>query len=270
MVGSGPELFAVWGYVIANTVDSQVELNPRHVAGLLGMSPEAVQQCIERLCTPDPESRSKVADGRRLIREGEFAYFVPNHAAYRAVRDERDRREYNRLKKAEGRARGVNVRVKKSKRVNARVKRSTRESTVSAQAEAEAETTAASAAAVVPAAAQRSAAATWDILRGNLDTQHLEAIERLVRASQRPDAVLACIRAAGPGGMDEQVGVGWADVGKACFELAATSGEFAPVRLRAFIRKLHEAPPLDPTERPGDAARRRAAELERAAKGGES
>src|SRR5437764_3418159 len=178
MVGSGPELVAVWGYVIANTVDSQVELNPRHVAGLLGMSPEAVQQCIERLCTPDPESRSKVADGRRLIREGEFAYFVPNHAAYRAVRDERDRREYNRLKKAEGRARGVNVRVKKSKRVNARVKRSTRESTVSAQAEAEAEaeTTAASAAAVVPAAAQRSAAATWDILRGNLDTQHLEAI----------------------------------------------------------------------------------------------
>ncbi len=129
MVGAGPEMFAVWGYVVANTVASQVELNPRHLASLIGMTPEAVTKCIERLCGPDPESRSKKANGRRLIREGEFAYFVPNHEAYRAVRDEHDRREYNRIKKAEGRSKGVNTRVK----------RSTRVSSVSAQAEAEAE-----------------------------------------------------------------------------------------------------------------------------------
>ncbi|HEX9239228.1 MAG TPA: hypothetical protein VF910_01060 [Candidatus Bathyarchaeia archaeon] len=129
MVGAGPEMFAVWGYVVANTVASQVELNPRHLASLIGMTPEAVIKCIERLCGPDPESRSKKANGRRLIREGEFAYFVPNHEAYRAVRDEQDRREYNRIKKAEGRSRGVNTRVKRSIRV----------SSVSAKAEAEAE-----------------------------------------------------------------------------------------------------------------------------------
>lgn len=132
MVGAGPEMFAVWGYVVANTVGSQVELNPRHLASLIGMTPDAVAKCIERLCEPDPHSRSKKHNGRRLIREGEFAYFVPNHEAYRAVRDEHDRREYNRVKKAESRAR-------LAKRVKMPVNASIRESTMSAQAEAEAE-----------------------------------------------------------------------------------------------------------------------------------
>lgn len=118
MFGAGPELFAVWGYVIANTVESQIELNPIAIAPALGMTPEAVARCINKLCEPDPNSRSKVADGCRLIREGQFAYHVPNHNSYRLVRDEQDRREYNRLKKAEGRSRGVNTRVKKSIRVS--------------------------------------------------------------------------------------------------------------------------------------------------------
>ena len=153
MVGAGPELFAVWGYVIANTVGGQVELNPAYLAPVLGMSPDAVRQCIDKLCAPDPASRSKKAQGRRLIREGEFAYRVPNHFAYRAVRDEQDRREYNRRKKAEGRARGVNTRVKQSRR----------ESSVSAKAEAEAEaeadltTTTESKALVAPVGATGSA-----------------------------------------------------------------------------------------------------------------
>ena len=29
-------VFAVWGYIIANTINSQVEVNPRHVALLIG------------------------------------------------------------------------------------------------------------------------------------------------------------------------------------------------------------------------------------------
>jgi hypothetical protein len=40
-----------------------------------------------------------------LVREGEFAYRVPNFAAYRAIRNEEERREYNRIKKAEQRER---------------------------------------------------------------------------------------------------------------------------------------------------------------------
>ncbi len=129
MFGAGPDVFAVWGYVIAHTVNSQVELNPRPIAAAIGMSEERVSAAIELLCAPDTRSRNKDHEGRRLIREGEYAYFVPSHERYRAIRDENDRREYNRTKKAEGRARGVNTRVKESIRV----------SSVSAQAEADTE-----------------------------------------------------------------------------------------------------------------------------------
>lgn len=146
MLGAGADVFAVWGYVIANTVASQVELNPQLLAPMIGMTPEAAQLAIDFLCAPDPFSRSKVEDGRRLIREGQFAYRVPNSETYRAVRNEDDRREYNRQKQAEHR---LKTRSRKSKRVKARVNDTSdvkasvidcqAMSTMSAQAEAETE-----------------------------------------------------------------------------------------------------------------------------------
>lgn len=137
MTGAGLNVFAVWGYVIANTVNSQVELNPKMLAPILGTTETEVVTAIEYLCEPDPHSRSPAAEGRRLIQEGAFAYQVVNHQAYRAIRDEQDRREYNRAKKAEGRARGVNT---TSSRVNTPVNQSIRQSNMSAKAEAEADT----------------------------------------------------------------------------------------------------------------------------------
>lgn len=128
-MGAGSDVFAVWGFVIANTVDSQVELNPILLAAMLGTTPERCQTAIDYLTAPDPRSRSKNDDGRRLIREGEFAYRVPNHAAYREIRHEDDRREYNRIKKAEQRAR---------ERVNTPVNDSQIKSALSAQADTEA------------------------------------------------------------------------------------------------------------------------------------
>lgn len=104
MMASGPEVFAVWGYVIANTIDSSVELNPRLLAALIGSTPDRMQEAIDTLCLPDQHSRSKNDDGRRLIREGAFQYRVTNHAKYRNIRDEEGRREYNRIKQQEHRA----------------------------------------------------------------------------------------------------------------------------------------------------------------------
>lgn len=138
MTGAGLNVFAVWGYVIANAVNSQVELNPKMLAPILGTTEGEVVTAIKYLCEPDPHSRSPAANGRRIIQEGAFAYHVVNHQAYRAIRDEQDRREYNREKKAEGRAKGVNVTP--SRRVNTSVKRSIARSTRSAQAEAETDT----------------------------------------------------------------------------------------------------------------------------------
>ena len=110
MVGSGALTFAVMGYVIANqqpdkTIGSQVELNPKLLALILGEKESDVLKTIEFLCSPDPTSRTKEADGRRLIRVGQFDYQVVNGPKYLAIRHEENRRESNRINKALNRAR---------------------------------------------------------------------------------------------------------------------------------------------------------------------
>jgi len=110
MVGSGALIFAVMGYVVANMVPdkkvgAQVELNPKLLAAILGEPESDVSKAIDFLCSPDPHSRSKEAEGRRLVKLGEFDYRVVNGAKYRAIRDEEQRRESNRISQALSRAR---------------------------------------------------------------------------------------------------------------------------------------------------------------------
>lgn len=61
------------------------------------------KQAIEVLEREDPESRSKEEDGRRIIRIGEDApiWHIVNYLKYRGLRDEDDRRAYNREKQRE-------------------------------------------------------------------------------------------------------------------------------------------------------------------------
>lgn len=101
MCGAGPAVFAVWGYVIANTVDSQVELNPKFLASVIGAPEAAIAQAIKELCEPDPLSRNPTNEGRRLEREGQFQYRVTSHAIYRALNSTDQLREYNRQKQRE-------------------------------------------------------------------------------------------------------------------------------------------------------------------------
>lgn len=97
MVGSGLNVFAVWGYVIANTrADGYVELNPPLLAAIMGCTVGEVTAAIDFLKRPDPDSRNKVQDGRRLIQEAAFLYFVPTYSTYRGMRDDDDRAEYMR------------------------------------------------------------------------------------------------------------------------------------------------------------------------------
>jgi len=111
MVGKGAEVFAVMGYVIANMVPDRtapgrmvVELNPRLLAFIIGEKEETIESAIEVLCSPDPESRSKEEDGRRLIRTGQYEFHVVNGWKYRARRDPEKRREQNREAQARYRA----------------------------------------------------------------------------------------------------------------------------------------------------------------------
>ena len=104
MFGAGPVVFAVWGYVIANVWDGTVELNPPLLAAILGTTPAEVNRAIGVLCSPDARSRSQGEEGRRMLHEGGFLYHVVNHEHYRKLRNEEERRAYNREAKQRERA----------------------------------------------------------------------------------------------------------------------------------------------------------------------
>lgn len=96
MYGSGVEVFAVWGYVIANTDRGRVELNPKRLADTLGSTIDKMEKAIHFLESPDPKSRHKERDGCRLIRESEYQFFVPCWEVYQKIRNEEQRQEQNR------------------------------------------------------------------------------------------------------------------------------------------------------------------------------
>lgn len=97
MVGSGLGVFAVWTYCIANAKPpGTIELNPKIMATIFGCQIIEVESCIAKLCEPDPYSRSKEHDGRRLVKEGEFLYFIPTWEKYNQLRNEIARRLQNR------------------------------------------------------------------------------------------------------------------------------------------------------------------------------
>lgn len=105
MVGAGPNVFAVWPYVIAHMRahaehGALVELNPKLLGFIFGTTEPEVEAAIEYLCKADPRSRSKAEDGRRLVRLGEFLYRVVNGAGYLAVRRGQDARFNHALRQA--------------------------------------------------------------------------------------------------------------------------------------------------------------------------
>lgn len=97
LVGSGAVVFAVWSYVIAHTKPpGVVEMNPALLASVLGCQKDDVEGAIGLLCSPDSQSRTPDHDGKRLLREGPFLYRVPTWERYNAMRNNDERRTYNR------------------------------------------------------------------------------------------------------------------------------------------------------------------------------
>ena len=101
MVGAGAMRFAVLDYVITMQKPSRewgsvVEINTVLLSVILGETQAAVEEAVGFLCSPDPKSRSKEKEGRRMVKVGEFLYQVVNGAKYRAIRDEEERRTQNR------------------------------------------------------------------------------------------------------------------------------------------------------------------------------
>ena len=105
MYGAGPVFFSVMGYIIGNTRNSRLEINPKILADTIGTTPEAIQEVLDKMLAPDPKSRNKEHEGRKLIQEGEFQYFVTGWCKYQAIRNEDQRKESNRIAQANSRAR---------------------------------------------------------------------------------------------------------------------------------------------------------------------
>lgn len=97
MLGAGVHVFALWPYCLARAdARGVVEVNPNLAAVVLGCSVTEIEQALEYLQRPDPDSRSREEEGRRLVREGQFAYRIVNYLRYREIRDAEARREYQR------------------------------------------------------------------------------------------------------------------------------------------------------------------------------
>ena len=116
LFGKPATVFAVWGYVIAHMRPSRkdqqcyVELNPALLAATFDTTPEEIDAAIQTLEAPDPASRTKEAEGRRLVlleeerTPGPMQFMVVNGSKYRALRDEEERRIYLREAKRASRA----------------------------------------------------------------------------------------------------------------------------------------------------------------------
>jgi hypothetical protein len=97
MVGSGPVVFAVWGYCIAKAdADGSVLLNPALLAPVIGTSRAEIEQAINFLQSPDANSKNPDHEGRRLLSMTGHLYCVVSHAVYRDIKNNEDRREYMR------------------------------------------------------------------------------------------------------------------------------------------------------------------------------
>jgi hypothetical protein len=71
-----------------------------------GVTIEEAEKALTCLLSPDQYSRTKDFDGRR-IQEIDGGWVLLNHPKYRALLSEAERREYNRVKKQESRARSL-------------------------------------------------------------------------------------------------------------------------------------------------------------------
>lgn len=86
----------------------EVEMHPRAISEEVGLSQEDVCSALLLLEQADVESRSPEEDGRRIVRidaHRAWGWRIVNYKKYRAIRNEEDRREQNRLSQARWRER---------------------------------------------------------------------------------------------------------------------------------------------------------------------
>lgn len=88
-------------------VTGVVDMTPEAIARRINLPLERVLPLLDELARPDPKSRSKVKEGRRIVAldsHRDWGWIIVNYQHYRSIRDEASRREYNRDAKQRERA----------------------------------------------------------------------------------------------------------------------------------------------------------------------
>lgn len=88
-------------FVMLALADSEgnVDVLPKKIADILGENEDFVNIGIAELSAPDPISRTPTAEGRRILLLNDhrtWGWKITNYEAYRKIRDEEERREYQR------------------------------------------------------------------------------------------------------------------------------------------------------------------------------
>lgn len=94
--------------LVLSDEDGVIDKTPKAISRITNVPLEIVESSIEKLCAPDPESRTPDYDGRRLMLIDEnrsWGWRIVNFKKYREIRDEEARRISNRSYKREQRAR---------------------------------------------------------------------------------------------------------------------------------------------------------------------
>jgi len=98
--GKAHEILVFTNMLACADKEGCVDKHFRAIADEVGLTVDEVKAAIEVLESPDSESRSPEKDGRRIIRINDhraWGWEIVNYGKYRAIRNDEERREQNRL-----------------------------------------------------------------------------------------------------------------------------------------------------------------------------
>jgi len=107
LLREGPDVVAVWMLVLASADKlGESSMQPSIAASLLRIDDERAEAAFARLSAPDPRSRNKECEGRRIVPRDDGRWFVVSHQRYqwlasRAAATNRQRRYEERRKERE-------------------------------------------------------------------------------------------------------------------------------------------------------------------------
>jgi hypothetical protein len=84
VLAEGPDVVAVWALLIASADrNGTSELTVPFVASVLRIEDERVEEAFRVLSSPDPKSRNKEAEGRRIVPLNDGGWLLVSHGKYR-------------------------------------------------------------------------------------------------------------------------------------------------------------------------------------------